>query len=356
MFEDLSKYLIFNFFFSLILSLIIIKIYNQKLKIFFPLPKGPQFIHEGKIPRFGGLSIFISFGTVALIDLFLFNYQNNNFVLYFLISIPVFVFGFIEDITQSVPPSLRLFGSFLSGILFIIIFEYSISKIGFEFLDYILNYKVISLLFTIVSIIYLIQAFNIIDGLNGLSIMTAIICLSTVILITNETENLEILKFSMCFISILLGVFICNFPFGKIFIGDSGAYLLGFYVAIILISIVENNYHISPIVIAQILIYPAYETFKSVLRRLFANDISVFKADNKHFHSILYIYNQKRMNFNFLQTNFITSIEIISIQIINMLYIIYFFKSEIMTLLGIIIFILFYEILYKIVNKNIREI
>ena len=319
MFQYEFMYLIFYFIFSFILSSIIIKVYNQKYKNFFPKQSGPQFIHEGKIPRFGGLSIFLTFALVALIDTYLMSDQNSVLLLYFFISIPVFIFGFLEDITQSVHPGLRLFGSFISSALLIVIFEQSISKIGFGFFDYVLNYKLISFLFTILCIVYLIQAFNIIDGLNGLSLTTSILCMSTVIYIANGSNNPETIKLSLCFISILLGVLVCNFPLGKIFIGDGGAYLLGFYVSAIVISVVENDNAIYPIVIVQILIYPAYETLRSVLRRLFSFESSVLKADKKHLHSILYIFNQKTMKFNSLKVNFITSVQIISIQIMNMI-------------------------------------
>ena len=340
------------FFLSLTFTFIIMILFDLKLKFHVSEPKGPQFIHEGKISRFGGLSIFLTFFIASILDLYEQNELTNSFVLYFVISIPVFVFGFLEDITQSVAPKLRLIGSLLSGILFLIIFDRTITSVGIGLLDFILNYKLISSIFTILCIILLIQAFNIIDGLNGLSLSTAILSLLAICIIAYEFKETEIIKISLCLISIFLGVFIFNFPFGKVFLGDGGAYLIGLYISIVLIILVEKNQNVLPFVVAQILIYPVYETIRSLIRRFLSSEDSVFKSDTKHLHSILYRYNSDKLALKSLKINFITSLQIILLQIINIIYVIVFYKDEKMIILGIIIFISFYEIFYNFINKR----
>ena len=108
----------------------------------------------------------------------------------------------------------------LSGLIFILIFEITITDVEISVINSILNYKYISILFTLICIVYLTQAFNIIDGLNGLSLVTSAICFLSFGTIAFYSNDLEIFKFSIYFIMIILGVLIFNFPFGKIFIGD----------------------------------------------------------------------------------------------------------------------------------------
>ena len=119
---------------------------------------------------------------------FLFKIQKNvnDLLLYLLISSPIFILGFLEDITQAVSPILRLFGACLSALLFFLVYRITIKNTGFEFIDNILNYDSISIIFTLICIIFLTQSFNIIDGLNGLSLSSSILAFCSIILIASE--------------------------------------------------------------------------------------------------------------------------------------------------------------------------
>lgn len=222
----------------------------------------------------------------------------------------------------------------------------SITRVGIDLLNVVLTYKVIGIIFTLLCIVFLIQAFNIIDGLNGLSLLTAILSFSALSIIAYETEAIYIFNFSTSIIFILFGVLIFNFPIARIFIGDSGSYIIGLYLALSLIILTENNLQISPFVVIQILIYPSYELFRSILRRFLIGH-PILKPDNNHLHSILYKNCINKYSFNPQIINSISSIKIIFIQLVNFIYIINFYQNDILTILGIVIFVLTYEILYK---------
>ena len=336
---------------SLIFTFIILKVIHPNLKNFIKIPIGPQTIHFGNISRLGGVSIFLT----MLVMSFFFEGQERSLLLFsFVGSIPVFVFGVLEDITQSVSPKLRLFGSILSGALFILIFDMVISRVEISLLDWVLDYKVFAILFTLICVTYLIQAFNIIDGLNGLALGTAQLIFLAIAKISYDVQVAETLFFSMIMIFILTGVFIFNFPLGKIFIGDSGSYIIGLYVSLCVITLINKNLSISPFVIVQMLIYPSYELFRSFIRRILIGK-SVLQPDKQHLHSILYIKNLSTFLFNNLKTNIITSMQIMFLQIINFVYIINFYRDKEMIIAGIIIFIITFEITYMIINYKIHN-
>ena len=344
--------LLFGFLYSFILTLIIIKLIYPNLKKYIKKPKGPQIIHEGDVSRLGGLSIFIAMAIFCVFN----SFQEKNFILlYFIISIPIFVIGIFEDITQLVSPIFRLMGSAISAILFIKIFDILITSIGINSLNFLLNYNIISIFFTLLCVIFLTQAFNIIDGLNGLSLITAILSFLSVGIISYGIEDFEILNISFYLIFIILGVLIFNFPFGKIFIGDSGAYIIGLYVAVSLILLAERNTDLPALIVVQIIIYPSYELIRSFVRRLLQNKNSILKPDHKHLHSILYINNKLTYPFNALKVNIFTSLQIIFIQIINFIYLVNFYDNKNMIIAGIITFIIIYELLYNIFNHKIKN-
>jgi UDP-N-acetylmuramyl pentapeptide phosphotransferase/UDP-N-acetylglucosamine-1-phosphate transferase len=325
--------------------------FHNFIKIYIKSPDGPQKINEGTIPRLGGLSIFL---TLFIFVLYNSSLENYLFLKFSIISFPVFIFGLFEDITQSISPKLRLLGSFLSGVLFILILESTIKSVGIFFIDNFLTYELASILFTIICIVYLIQAFNIIDGLNGLSLLSAILMLLSISYISYNLEDKQIFQFSIYFVCSLLGVLFFNFPFGKIFIGDAGAYIIGLFIAICAIILFDNNKNLSPFVIVQILIFPSYELLRSIIRRILTHK-SILKPDKKHLHSLLYRFNKIGMNWSALKLNSYTSFQIICIQVLNFIFIINFFNNQTLIILGIIIFIFLYEMLYLLLGFKISK-
>ena len=196
----------------------------------------------------------------------------------------------MEDITQAVSPILRLFGACLSALLFFSL-SYNHKNTGFEFINNILNYDSISIIFTLICIIFLTQSFNIIDGLNGLSLSSSILAFCSIMFIASELNDRKVLFMSNVFFVILVSILVFNFA-GKIFLGDSGAYLLGMFLSATVIILFVNNQTLSPFLIAQILIYPSYELLRTVVRRVI-NRKNILLPDSEHLHSIINEYNTK---------------------------------------------------------------
>jgi len=77
-------------------------------------------------------------------------------------------------------------------------------------------------------------------------------------------------------------------PLGKIFLGDAGAYFIGFGVASVSVMLLARNPEISPWCLLLIAIYPVYETIFSIVRRKFFKHTTVGKPDAEHFHQLVY--------------------------------------------------------------------
>ena len=145
--------------------------------------KEPQYIHEGQISRLGGISIFITFISVYLAyeDQF-----KQKYFFFYICLLPVFLSGLLEDLTKLISPFKRLIATVLSSLMILYFFDLKIMRLGFDIVDiYFTSNIFVSYFLSFISIILLTQAYNIIDGLNGLdyykffSILTLIfICIN----------------------------------------------------------------------------------------------------------------------------------------------------------------------------------
>jgi UDP-GlcNAc:undecaprenyl-phosphate/decaprenyl-phosphate GlcNAc-1-phosphate transferase len=139
--------------------------------------------------------------------------------------------------------------------------------------------------FTVFAIVGIINAFNIIDGMNGLASglgITTSLSLGALALLQGDHE---IFLRSMFLAGALSGFIILNLS-GKIFMGDSGSYLTGFLIATLSIMLAVRNPEISPFTLLLFVLIPAFDTLFAVWRRVKLNK-NAFKADKRHLHHIL---------------------------------------------------------------------
>lgn len=234
------------------------------------------------VPRIGGLCIFLCIIAANIVEYF---YGNSlSLLLITIIILPIFISGVLEDLILNISPKVRLFFSFLTAITFLVFFD-PISNYDISFLEIINNYWVSSFI-TIIAIMSLINASNLIDGLNGLCIINFLAVISSLILIS-LFDSLFLHNYYIYLLIILVIILLQNFPFAKIFIGDSGAYILGSLSAILIINFFNSYTFYSPWNAILILIYPIVETLLTFTRRIFANK-DVLSPDNFHMHSLFF--------------------------------------------------------------------
>ena len=246
-------------------------------------------------------------GGYFLVLVTLLNVEINLFqkVLFFLI----FLLGTSSDFKIINSPNIRLILQTLVVIFFISSSNLNLENTRIVFLDFLLRNLYFNLIFCSFCIIILVNGSNFIDGLNGLVSGYYIIVLFTLskIGLTYEIVNENFLHL---LIFVLTLTFILNL-FNRIYLGDSGSYLIGFFIGTLLISVYSKNSYLSPFYIILLIWYPCFENLFSLTRK-FNSKISPFKPDNLHLHQLIF---HKIMNKTNLQKNYannLTSILILA--------------------------------------------
>ncbi len=231
-----------------------------------------QGFHKEKTPRAGGLGIFLSFILAYYLEPLKTPFEGS-FV--FLAITLIFLSGFLEDINFSLSPKMRLILQSLGALGVILSTHLVISDFSPLFsLPYF-----IAFIFAVFMLVGISNAINIIDGFNGLA---SGICLLTLLIIHYiEPTNLGCLLAYM-----VLGFMVFNFPFGRIFLGDGGAYFLGFMCGALLLHL-SLEQKISVFFGLNLMLYPVVEVLFSILRRKLKNQHATM-PDNLHLHTLLF--------------------------------------------------------------------
>ena len=258
----------------------------------------PQRFHSEPTPRSGGLGVFAAFAATGL-ALALARGGEIGSVLPFIVlaSIPAFLAGICEDFGMSINPRLRLAMIGGGGGLAMILLQVSLSNFEIFRLPHWIAVPV-----TVLAIAGVTNAINIIDGFNGLASGVALIALISFASVSVICGDQLVLALSLTLMASLLGFFVWNFPKGRIFLGDGGAYFTGFMLAIISIMLVNRNApaefpaylgahasnYVSPWFPLVVISYPVFETIFSIYRKKFKRGGSPFEPDRVHFHMLVY--------------------------------------------------------------------
>lgn len=249
---------------------------------------GAQKIHQAPVPRIGGLGLAAGLSIGAFIG-FIFGGKTYPMVLQLLLcAIPAFAAGFIEDLTKKVSVRTRLYASFVSAGLAAWVMSAHLVRLDTPVLDLLITFTPFSVLFTCFAVGGMTNAINIIDGLNGLAAGCVALMLAGLAAIAWQVGDLMVMKLCLWAIAALLGFLILNFPFGRIFLGDGGAYLAGFWLAECAVLLLKRNPGVSTWAVLLCCIYPVWETLFSMYRRNIRQRISSGRPDMVHFHHMVY--------------------------------------------------------------------
>jgi len=241
--------------------------------------------HNDKITYLGGISIvfsfIISFGLTMPESVRKPIFSSP----YFIVSICLFFYGLLDDIFDIKPIRKLLIQSILCTLLIYKINLY----IPFEYLYQELN-STLSLALTIVILLSIINAFNLIDGADGVAVSLAIITttLFTIIFIINKDYYFSIV--TMALLGSLIGYFFNNKPPAKIFMGDSGSLFLGMMIGTLIIVIIAGSENTKSIPLKERILLSTSTISVAVfdMIRLFIIRIikgkNPMKGDNHHIH------------------------------------------------------------------------
>lgn len=249
---------------------------------------GPQKFHAHAVPRVGGLGIFAGMLAGAALLTWRAAAVEPLALLLLACSLPAFVAGLVEDLTKRVSPAQRLLATVVSAALAFWILGAQLTRSDIPGLDWLLAFGAGAFVVTLLAVAGIANSINIIDGFNGLASMCVVIMLAAIAYVAFQVGDTLVGSLALLGIGAVLGFFVWNFPGGMIFLGDGGAYFLGFYVAELSILLLVRNSSVSPLFPLLVCIYPVFETLFSIYRRRFLRALPSSMPDGIHLHSLIF--------------------------------------------------------------------
>ena len=203
-----------------------------------------------------------------------------------LCAVPIFLMGLSEDLHYHLKPKVRLTIASLSAVAFVFFEGSRIQSIGLPFIDGVLSISIVSVLFTVFCFVALTNAINFIDGINGFASGKTLIVSGALFLLSTQYGEPGIVVLSAAIFTATLGLFMLNYPYGRIFMGDAGAYTLGFLLAACLITLHYRHPEISPWAIVLVIFWPIADMAHCILRRAMSGK-NPQRADMLHMHHVV---------------------------------------------------------------------
>lgn len=302
------------------------------------------FTGEKKVPLSGGIYILILFSLIF--------FQIDYLFLFFILF--VFLIGFFSDLNILSSIKVRFLTQLFIVSFFVFFLDITITSTRIPLLDYILTYKFFSIIFSIFCLLIVINGTNFIDGLNGLVLgyyLTILLVITKLDFFSQLNIEYSILIYVFLTLIYLYFLNICS----KMFLGDSGAYLLGLSVSILLIIRYETYQDFSPFFIVLLLWMPCFENLFSIIRK-FLFKLSPASPDNNHLHHLVFFFCKKKFNFKSNYINNLSSLIIISYNlIIFYLASLDIFNTKYQILLicvNILNYLIVYNLLFRYKSKN----
>ena len=237
----------------------------------------PRKVHKGQIPRLGGVGIFISFLIGILLYVFVFSTSDMHYTLpAFFGGLIIFFFGILDDFVN-----MRAKLKFLVQIIAALIV--ATSPLSMKFIFFLGLPAFVGKIITFVWILFLVNAYNLIDGLDllcgGLSFLT-LLTGGIFMLVGGQPAG----NFYIILCAAILGFLIYNKPPAKIFLGDGGSQILGFAIAMIPLFPLQGGLEYTKDLIAFLMVsIPVTDVIAAVWRRT-REHRSFFSADRAHIH------------------------------------------------------------------------
>jgi UDP-N-acetylmuramyl pentapeptide phosphotransferase/UDP-N-acetylglucosamine-1-phosphate transferase len=282
--------LVLAFFVSLVTTLVLIRYQHLHEKVSSDHDlSGPQKFHTHAVPRIGGIGIFLALVISAWVAHSVLSLEKGLLLLQIcLCALPAFAIGLIEDLTKKMGVKTRLIATAISAGLGIYLLNALITRVDAPGLDMFMSISMVAIVFTVVAVSGLANAYNIIDGFNGLASMVGIISLLAIGYVAFKANDPVLASICLIVIGAIGGFFIWNYPRGLIFLGDGGAYLIGYLIATLSILLIVRNSSVSPWFALLVNAYPIFETLFTIWRRKVHQGKNPGLPDGAHFHSLIY--------------------------------------------------------------------
>jgi UDP-N-acetylmuramyl pentapeptide phosphotransferase/UDP-N-acetylglucosamine-1-phosphate transferase len=203
-------------------------------------------------------------------------------------SLPVFAIGLAEDVTKRVSVRMRFAFILASALLACWSLDAVLRRVGLPPVDYLLALPPVAVGITAIAVIGVTNAINIIDGFNGLAGSTAIAILAGMAWLAWTHGDMLVLELALLGIGATIGFLLVNYPRGLLFMGDGGAYFLGFWCAELAVLLACRDQAINPWQVLALHAYPVTEVLYSMFRKKVLRGMSATMPDRLHLHMLIF--------------------------------------------------------------------
>lgn len=254
---------------------------------------GVQKVHTTAVPRIGGLAVVAG----VIIGMLVYREMNpdpvnasrsTDIFLLLAAGAPAFVAGLIEDMTKRVSVRMRLMATALSAIIASAVLGATVNDLDLWGVDTLLAFTPFAVLVTAIVVAGGSNAINIIDGFNGLSSSTIVIMAAGLSAVAMQHGDMLVATIGALGIGAALGFMALNYPRGKLFLGDGGAYFLGFWVSEMAVLLLVRNASVNAWQVLAICAYPVIEVLFSIYRRKVIQGVSPGAPDALHLHTLVF--------------------------------------------------------------------
>lgn len=251
---------------------------------------GVQKVHAVSVPRIGGVAVFGSLVLFVSIASLVGEHNASIDLLALLLvcAVPAFGSGLVEDMTKAVSPAVRLVMTMMSALLGYLLLATSVTQTGIPLIDQLLQFTAFAVPVTLIAVAGVSNSVNLIDGYNGLASGVCCAVLLGIGALGFTGGDLVMFEVSLVCVAAIVGFMIWNFPFGRIFLGDGGAYFAGFLVAELALLLVSRDHTVSPWSTVLLMGYPVTETLFSIARRRLVTRTRAAEPDAQHLHHLVY--------------------------------------------------------------------
>jgi UDP-N-acetylmuramyl pentapeptide phosphotransferase/UDP-N-acetylglucosamine-1-phosphate transferase len=265
-----------------------------KLKHLVDEPSEDRKLHSRSIPTIGGIVIF---GSIIFSYSLWFPEEYDhiphmltNFKHLIAVLILLFFVGVKDDIIGTAPMK-KLVAHMIVGFILVVLADIRITSMHGLFGSYAVMDDWQSYLLSLAVYIVVVNAINLIDGLDGLAAGIGVIISSSFGLLFLFNENIPLALLGFVLSGALLGFLVFNFSPARIFMGDSGSLTVGAIISVLAINAIDIEVSKMPewlngnmpIVVMAILVYPLVDTLRVFAIRAFKG-VSPFTADKNHIH------------------------------------------------------------------------
>jgi UDP-N-acetylmuramyl pentapeptide phosphotransferase/UDP-N-acetylglucosamine-1-phosphate transferase len=283
-------YLIISFLASLIACLLVIRSGHRHSRFSADSDlSGPQKFHHRPVPRVGGIAIVVGLLVGTIGATFQTTADAGSVWLLLASGSVAFAAGIVEDLTKKVSPRMRLFATAVSAAIALWLLDSTILRTAIAPVDFVTsNIPYLASALTILVVAGIANSVNIIDGFNGLASMCVIMMMAAIGYVAFLLGDTFLVLASLMGVGAVLGFFLWNYPAGLIFLGDGGAYFLGFWVAELGLMLIHRHSEVSTLFPLLLCSYPIFETLFSIYRRKFVRGVAVGAPDGIHLHTLVY--------------------------------------------------------------------